>query len=205
MPGIFPAISLMPLMAFSRSSFETLSLNLYTTTCSTVFGWPKRFCTATLRACSEPAAIPATNMAAPRAICEARFMADVISSSPIGTLPVYVSHAGRATRGDHGTRSLPKWFDGAAAGPLRSQVTFIEGGMDWSSGESQEQQSESKALPPLPRVWIGYLLGVATMIAEMIAVTLHPELAKEPLLIPPLYLFLAKFISLIYWLVCVYE
>ena len=39
----------------------------------------------------------------------------------------------------------------------------------------------------------------------MIAVTLHPELAKEPLLIPPLYLFLANFISLVYWLVCVYE
>ncbi len=77
--------------------------------------------------------------------------------------------------------------------------------MDWSGGQSQEQQSESKALPPLPRVWIGYSLGVATMIAEMIAVTLHPELAKEPLLIPPLYLFLANFISLIYWLVCVYE
>jgi len=34
---------------------------------------------------------------------------------------------------------------------------------------------------------------------------LHPELAKEPLLIPPLYLFLANFISLVYWLVCVYE
>src|SRR2546430_17284804 len=39
----------------------------------------------------------------------------------------------------------------------------------------------------------------------MIAITLHPELAKEPLLIPPLYLFLANFISLVYWLVCVYE
>jgi hypothetical protein len=77
--------------------------------------------------------------------------------------------------------------------------------MDWSGGQSQEQQSESKALPSLPRIWIGYLLGLATMIAEMIAVALHPELAKEPLLIPPLYLFLANFISLIYWLVCVYE
>jgi hypothetical protein len=43
------------------------------------------------------------------------------------------------------------------------------------------------------------------MIAEMIAVTWHPELVKEPLIIPPLYLFLANFISLIYWLVCVYE
>jgi hypothetical protein len=77
--------------------------------------------------------------------------------------------------------------------------------MDWSGGESQEQQVPPRALPPLPRIWIGYLLGVATLIAEMIAVTLHPELAKEPLLIPPLYLFLANFISLIYWLVCVYE
>jgi hypothetical protein len=60
-------------------------------------------------------------------------------------------------------------------------------------------------LPPLPRIWIGYLLGFATLIAEMVAVTLHPELAKEPLLIPPLYLFLANFVSLVYWLVCVYE
>jgi len=77
--------------------------------------------------------------------------------------------------------------------------------MDWSGGELQEQQAEPGALPPFPRIWIGYLLGVATLIAEMVALTLHPELAKEPLLIPPLYLFLANFISLVYWLVCVYE
>ena len=77
--------------------------------------------------------------------------------------------------------------------------------MDCSSGESQEQQGEAGALPPFPRIWVGYLLGLATLIAEMIAVTRHPELAKEPLLIPPLYLFLANFISLVYWLVCVYE
>jgi hypothetical protein len=77
--------------------------------------------------------------------------------------------------------------------------------MDWSSGESQKQQLQPGALPPFPRIWVGYLLGVATLLAEMIAITLHPELAKEPMLIPPLYLFLANFISLIYWLVCVYE
>jgi len=77
--------------------------------------------------------------------------------------------------------------------------------MDRSSGESQEQQAQPGAVPPFPRIWIGYLLGFATLIAEMVAVTLHPELAKEPLLIPPLYLFLANFISLVYWLVCVYE
>jgi hypothetical protein len=77
--------------------------------------------------------------------------------------------------------------------------------MDWSGGESQEQQAQPGALPPFPRIWIGYVLGVATLIAEMVAITLHPELAKEPLIIPPLYLFLANFISLVYWLVCVYE
>jgi hypothetical protein len=77
--------------------------------------------------------------------------------------------------------------------------------MDWSGGESQQEQSQTAALPPLPRIWIGYFLGVATLIAEMVAISLHPELAKEPLLIPPLYLFLANFISLVYWLVCVYE
>ena len=77
--------------------------------------------------------------------------------------------------------------------------------MDWSGGESEEQHLQPGTLPPFPRIWVGYLLGVATLIAEMVAVTLHPELAREPLLIPPLYLFLANFISLIYWLVCVYE
>jgi hypothetical protein len=77
--------------------------------------------------------------------------------------------------------------------------------MDWSAGESREQQPQPDALPPFPRIWVGYLLGVATLIAEVVAVTLHPELLKEPLLIPPLYLFLANFLSLVYWLVCVYE
>lgn len=75
--------------------------------------------------------------------------------------------------------------------------------MDWSSGDLQGQPAQPA--PPFPRIWIGYLLGVATVIAEMIAISLHPELAKEPLIVPPLYLFLANFISLVYWLVCVYE
>ena len=77
--------------------------------------------------------------------------------------------------------------------------------MDWSGAGSQGQQSQPPALPSFPRIWVGYLLGVATLVTEVIAVTLHPELAKEPLLIPPLYLFLANFISLVYWMVCVYE
>jgi hypothetical protein len=77
--------------------------------------------------------------------------------------------------------------------------------MDWSSGESPGQRAQPVALAPFPRIWVGYLLGVATIITEMVAISLHPELAKEPLLIPPLYLFLANFIYLVYWLVCVYE
>lgn len=77
--------------------------------------------------------------------------------------------------------------------------------MDWSSGDSPERPAERQAPPRFPRIWVGYLLGVSTIIAEMIAISLHPELAKEPLIVPPLYLFLANFISLVYWLVCVYE
>jgi hypothetical protein len=59
-------------------------------------------------------------------------------------------------------------------------------------------------VPRLPQLWIGYLLGVATIVAELVAVALHPELAKEGG-IPPLYLFLVSFIGGIYWLVCVYR
>ena len=77
--------------------------------------------------------------------------------------------------------------------------------MNWSSGDSPEGPAQPQAPPRFPRVWVGYLLGVATIIAEMIAISFHPELAKEPLIVPPLYLFLANFISLVYWLVCVYE
>jgi len=77
--------------------------------------------------------------------------------------------------------------------------------MDWSSEDSQGQPAQPPALPPFPRIWMGYLLGVATVIAEMVAISPHPELAKQPLFVPPLHLFLANFICLVYWLVCVYE
>jgi hypothetical protein len=57
--------------------------------------------------------------------------------------------------------------------------------------------------PKLPAIWIGYVLGVATIVAELVAVALHPELAKEGG-IPPLYLFLVSFLGGVYWLVCIY-
>jgi hypothetical protein len=70
--------------------------------------------------------------------------------------------------------------------------------------ESPEPRERATAPPPLPRIWIGYLLGVATIVAEFIAVRLHPELAKEGG-IPPLYLFLVSFVGGVYWFVCVYR
>jgi len=76
--------------------------------------------------------------------------------------------------------------------------------MDWSTGDSSEQPAQPAA-PHYPRIWIGYLLGVATLIAEIVTVSLHPVLTKKQLFVPPLYLFLPSFISLVYWLVCVYE
>jgi hypothetical protein len=83
--------------------------------------------------------------------------------------------------------------------------------MDLSSDGRREPGAESASLAPLPRIWIGYLLGLATIIAEMVAVSLHPELAKGSditkgeFVIPPLYLFLTSFVGFVYWFVCVYQ
>jgi hypothetical protein len=77
--------------------------------------------------------------------------------------------------------------------------------MDLQDGESPAQAGLTAQSPPFPRIWVGYLMGVATLITEMVAISLHPELAKEPLLVPPLYLFLANFVSMVYWLVCVHQ
>jgi hypothetical protein len=83
--------------------------------------------------------------------------------------------------------------------------------MDFSRGDLPAREGESANLPALPRIWIGYLLGIATMAAEFVAVSLHPELTKAPDLakgefaIPPLYLFLTGFVGGVYWLVCIYR
>jgi hypothetical protein len=77
--------------------------------------------------------------------------------------------------------------------------------MDFSPGESSEDRRQPGNLPPLPQLWVGYLLGFATIIAEFVAVSLHPEMEKAEIPIPPLYLFLPKFVGVVYWLVCVYR
>jgi hypothetical protein len=76
--------------------------------------------------------------------------------------------------------------------------------MEFSNDETPSREAQLAA-PPLPRVWIGYLLGVVTILAEIIAVQMHPELAKGGFTIPPLYLFLSAFVGGVYWLVCVYQ
>jgi len=76
--------------------------------------------------------------------------------------------------------------------------------MNPADTENLESPRPPVAIPALPMIWIGYLLGVATIIAEFVAVSLHPELAKAGG-IPPLYLFLVSFVGGVYWFVCIYR
>ena len=76
--------------------------------------------------------------------------------------------------------------------------------MNSSDSEAPERGPGTPNPPRLPMIWIGYLLGIATIVAEFVAVGLHPELAKEGG-IPPLYLFLVSFVGGVYWFVCVYR
>jgi len=81
----------------------------------------------------------------------------------------------------------------------------FEGMMNSPGVETQSGPLAKVPLPPLPQIWIGYLMALATVISEVVAVSLHPELAKGGEIIPPLYLFLAIFVGGVYWLVCVYQ
>lgn len=76
--------------------------------------------------------------------------------------------------------------------------------MDTSGYPAPPEPPQAQHGPSLPRVWIGYLLGFVTIVLQMVAVSRHPELLKEPG-IPPLYLFLSIFVGFVYWLVCVYR
>lgn len=76
--------------------------------------------------------------------------------------------------------------------------------MNFADAQAPQPGSRAAQMPALPVIWIGYVLGVATIIAEFVAVSLHPELAKEGG-IPPLYLFLVSFVGGVYWFVCVYR
>lgn len=77
--------------------------------------------------------------------------------------------------------------------------------MDSSNAASPSPEMQQPALPELPQVWIGYLLGLVTIIGELIAADKQPEVPKFEFVIPPLYVFLPSFVGLVYWLVCVYR
>jgi hypothetical protein len=77
--------------------------------------------------------------------------------------------------------------------------------MEIRTAETPSPGKPAPLLAELPRIWVGYVMGLATIVAELVAVSLHPEMAKAPVLIPPLYLFLAVFVGGVYWLVCVYK
>jgi len=77
--------------------------------------------------------------------------------------------------------------------------------MEYSNEDAPVRSRPEGELPRLPRLWVGHVLGLVTLLAEIVTISLHPELAKGELLVPPLYLFLPNFVGLVYWLVCVYE
>lgn len=77
--------------------------------------------------------------------------------------------------------------------------------MDFSPADVPADRSQPSEVPRLPQLWVGYLLGLATVVSEYVALSRHPELAKVQLAIPPLYLFLSVFVGVVYWLVCVHR
>ena len=69
-----------------------------------------------------------------------------------------------------------------------------------------EHPLPTTAYPPLPKLWVGYLLALVTFVGQGIAVSRHPELLKQTqLTIAPLEMFLPAFVASVYWLVCVYR
>ena len=64
----------------------------------------------------------------------------------------------------------------------------------------------SELIARLPKIWIGYLLALATLVGEMVAFAQQPELANNTgLVVPPLAIFLPAFVALVYWFTCVYR
>jgi hypothetical protein len=79
--------------------------------------------------------------------------------------------------------------------------------LETPAGDPFAGEGQSELIEQLPKVWIGYLLALATFAGEAIAVSRHPELAKGAGLLvpPPLEIYLPAFVALVYWLVCVHR
>jgi hypothetical protein len=114
--------------------------------------------------------------------------------------------AKRATQPRHTAGALNSAKSLTCAWPERyaRNARFREPKMTVSDAESPQSGGNMAQPAQLPMLWIGYLLGVATIVAELVAVGLDPDLAKKGG-IPPLYLFLVSFIGGVYWLVCIYQ
>jgi hypothetical protein len=98
----------------------------------------------------------------------------------------------------------PKRFDAPAARPLRCQRALFKDEMDSAPNDLPVERTQP-IVPQLPKLWIGYLIGLANIIAEFVYVSRNQELAKTPFQIPPLYLFILIFVGWVYWLVCVHR
>jgi len=77
--------------------------------------------------------------------------------------------------------------------------------MDWPGGKSQGQQAEPKALPRFPRIWIGYLLGGRDADCGNDRAQIASGTSQRTIAHTSFVSVSRNFISLIYWLVCVYE
>jgi len=66
--------------------------------------------------------------------------------------------------------------------------------------------SPEELIARLPKIWVGYLLALATLIGETVAVARNPELVKGiEFAVPPLEIYLPAFVGVVYWLVCIHR
>src|SRR5262249_51228960 len=74
-------------------------------------------------------------------------------------------------------------------------------------GDQSSDPPAARAPERMPKLWIGYLLSVATFLGEGIAIARNPELLKpqQGFTVPPLEIFLPVFLAGVYWLVCIYN
>lgn len=78
--------------------------------------------------------------------------------------------------------------------------------MDTAGGDPFSARSSGELIEQLPKVWIGYVLALATFGGEAVAVTRHPQLMQSHgFVVPPLEIYLPVFVGVVYWLVCVHR
>jgi hypothetical protein len=95
-------------------------------------------------------------------------------------------------------------FDGASSPPILF-LCCVRGLKNSVHPQTSENSHTSDLAQHLPKVWIGYLLCVATFVDEAIFFANHPEIVSLKFFLPPLHLFLLGFLSLVYWLVSIHK